>query len=446
MLLTLRRNWLICAGAIGVFLVIIAGAVVLSSPRLTRYVESDRFRHALEKETAEGLHFPSAQYSRIRRTGFLMAQSESFRAGDGKKALKATDAHDIRAGFDPWGVFLRRWQLDELHIQSSKVEIQIYEHKPESPPAKPWFSIFLPNRVYLKRVETERADVTWRFRGAGAGFFGTRLLITPHDRDFNYEATGGTLKMAPIPDLYLRHARLLITKTLLTLYDVDLAPNAQSEGTLRGEGKAGIGKDKGVDCSASFDRLPIGAWLPSNWKAHFTGLATGAVHWTGKNPKLETSSGEGSLRVRGARIEHLPLLEELAAVDKSFGHLQLNDCAMDVQWNYPCATIKNIALEDKGKFRMEGAISIDRDSLGGTVELGLARQHLDWLPKPEEVFTRQQRGYLWTTVHLSGTVDEPKQDLSPRVADAIKESPGTWLSLLFHEIGQWLKENFGRDH
>jgi hypothetical protein len=62
----------------------------------------------------------------------------------------------------------------------------------------------LPNRVYLKRIETETADVTWRLRGKHVGFFGTRLLVTPHGRDFDYQAAGGTLNMTPIPDLYLR--------------------------------------------------------------------------------------------------------------------------------------------------------------------------------------------------------------------------------------------------
>ena len=114
----------------------------------------------------------------------------------------------------------------------------------------------------------------------------------------------------------------------------------------------------------SFERLPIGPWLPSSWKGHFTGLATGQAHWRGKNPKLETSFGEGALRVGDARIEHLSLLEQLAAVDKSFGYLQLSDCAMDVAWSYPKIDIKNIAIEEKGKFRIEGAISIRRNVWG----------------------------------------------------------------------------------
>ena len=313
----LRRNWLVWTRAIVVFLVVVAGVLVLCNSWLTRYVESDRFREALDKETAKGLHFPSGRYSPIRRAGFTTVESESFQASDGKKALKTMDARGLRAKFNPWGIFLRRWELEELRIQSGEVAIQMYEANPEGVSSKRWFSIFLPNRVYLKHIESESANVTWQFRGERAGFFGTRLLITPHGRDFEYRATGGTLKMALIPDLYLRHMHLLITKTLLTLYDLDLAPGAlaaASDGSIHGAGGVGIGKDKSVDFNVSFDRLPIGGWLPSKWRGHFTGSGAGAVHWTGKDPKLESSAGEGSLRVSDARM---PRSTSPSAVERS---------------------------------------------------------------------------------------------------------------------------------
>jgi hypothetical protein len=65
------------------------------------------------------------------------------------------------------------------------------------------------------------------------------------------------------------------------------------------------------------------------------------------------------------------------------------------------------------------------------------------LPNPEEVFTREEGGYLWTTVHLSGTLDHPEQDLSPRILDALKESPATFLAAILREITAWLKSAFG---
>jgi hypothetical protein len=361
--------------------------------------------------------------------------------------MKSLDAHDITARFDPWGVFVRQWRFNDVHVRSGDVEIQIYKANPEAVKPKAWFAIFLPNRVYIQRIESEQANVTWQFRGERAGFFGTRLLITPHGPDFEYLATGGRLKIALLPDLDLRRAHLLITKTLLTVYDVDLASNSGSEESIHAQGNAGIGKDKSVDVKANFNAVPIRPWLPAEWKGRLNGSAFGDLHCAGKDPKLESSSGEGSLRIRKGRIDNVPLLEKLAelAQKKSFEYLELNDCSLTFGWRYPKIDIKDIFVEEKGKFRIEGEISVERRRLRGTIRLGLTREYLDWLPNPEEVFSRHESGYLWTNVHLSGTIDEPAQDLSPRIIELFKESPGAYLGLLFRQFEGWLKRGFGRD-
>jgi hypothetical protein len=445
-----RRKLLICVGAIAIFVVFAAlvGTVIFISPLTRHYIEGEAFRVAMENETAKGLHFPASRYSSIRRTSSLTAQSANFEAINGEKALKSLEAQGITAKFDPWGVFLRQWRFNEVRVRSGETEIQIYEAKPEETEQTPWYAVFLPNSVYLKRIEAEQADVTWRLRGERAGFFGTQLLITPHGPDFDYAATGGQLKMAPLPQLYLRRANVLITKTQLTLYNIDLAPDEGKEGNIHGEGTSGIGKDRRVDFEANFERIPIRAWLPEKWKDHLSGSAYGSVRWTGENPKLESSSGEGSLSVRDGRAINLPFLEKLVQVarERSFEHLELNDCSFNFVWDYPRIEIKDIALEEKGKFRIEGIISIDHRALRGAIELGVTRQHLAWLRDAEEVFSRQRSGYLWTTVHLSGTIDQPDQDLSPRIIDLFKQSPGAYLQLLFQQFEDWLKKTFGGDH
>jgi hypothetical protein len=444
-----RRKPLILAVAIAIFFVIAitAGVALFLSPLLTNYVESDAFRVKMEEETAKGLHFPRGRYAPVRRTGALTAQSGSFEADNGQKAMKSLDAHGIAAKFNPWGVFLRQWRLDGVHVQSGNVEIQIYEAHPEPVKPKPWFAIFLPNRVYLEKIESDQANITWRFRGERAGFFETQLLITPNGRDFEYVATGGRLKMVPIPDLDLRRTHILITKTLLTLYDLDLATDSRSDESIRAQGHAGLGQDKSIDVKGNFNSVPIRQWLPAQWKGRLKGSAFGDIHWTGKDPKLESSSGQGSLRIQNGRIDDVPFLNKLAelAQKKSFERLDLNECSLGFVWRYPEIDIKDIIIEEKNKFRIEGEISVKRRLLRGTVRLGLTREYLDWLPNPEEVFSRRSSGYLWTDVHLSGTIDEPRQDLSQRIIELFKESPGAYLGLMFRQFGDWLKKTFGSD-
>ena len=103
--------------------------------------------------------------------------------------------------------------------------------------------------------------------------------------------------------------------------------------------------------------------------------------------------------------------------------------------------MKNIAIEDPGKFRIEGTITFDNRSLGGALLLGLDRQHLAWLPNPEEIFPVVRGRYLWTTVHLSGTLDNPQQDFSPRLLSALNERPGALLGVMFRAVGTWLRQH-----
>ncbi|PYJ39512.1 MAG: hypothetical protein DME84_01405 [Verrucomicrobia bacterium] len=441
---------MIVLAAIAIFLLISAAAcvAVFYSPLVTHYVESESFRRAMEDETAKGLHFPRSRYSPIRRTSAFTAHSESFEARDGEKAMKSLDGRGITATFDPLGVFIRQWRFTDVRVQSGDVEIQIYKANPEAVAPKPWFSIFLPNRVYLKTIESEQANITWQFRGERAGFFGTQLFITPHGPDFEYVATSGRLKMVLLPNLDLRRAHLLITKTLLTIYDIDLASDVGSGESIRAQATAGIGKDRGVDLRANFNQVRIRSWLPVEWKEHLAGSASGDLHWAGKDPKLESSSGEGSLRVSSGRIDNVPVLEKLAelAQKKSFEHLELNDCSLSFGWKYPRIDLSNIAIEERGKFRIEGEMSIEQRRLRGTIRLGLTREYLDWLPNPEEVFSRSENGYLWTKVHLFGTIDDPEQDLSPRIIELFKQSPGAYLGLFFRQFEGWLKRAFGADH
>jgi hypothetical protein len=448
MVAMLRRKKRLIATSVAAVL-LCAGTITIGwlNPRLTRFVESDQFRRELEKETAKGLHFQDAHYAPIHRTGTWTAECADFTADNGRKAMKKIDAHGITGSFNPWGIFRRLWQIDRLHIQSGEVGIQVYEPEPEPSPAKPWYAVFLPERVYLNRVESEPVDVTWRFREKRAGFFGTRLLITPHGRDFEYQASGGELKMASLPELSLRHTHLLITKTLLELYQLELQPSGQTRGSLRASGKAGTRDDRHIDFKFEIDRMPVADWLPDTWAQHVNGVASGKVLWRGENPKLESAMGEANLRVVDGYIQHLPFLEKLATItgEKELTHLRMDVCWAELEWHYPSIGIKGFTLEENGKFRAEGEVAVQEGKLHGTIQLGVARRLLAWLPKPEEVFPREKGGYLWTAVHLSGTIKSPQQDLSPRIVEAIKESPTAALSILFRQFGEWLKNASTRE-
>lgn len=253
--------------------------------------------------------------------------------------------------------------------------------------------------------------------------------------------------MEPLTEMRVDHIHLLITRELFTLYNMDLA--ASVDGRVHVEGKAGTQpNDRKVDFRFTTQRVPIDNLIPSDWREHLAGLATSTIHWTGENTKLEHSAGEAEFTIETARIHDLRFLEKIATLanDKSLREILLDICQFDSQWNYPTIEFNHCVMEEKGKFRAEGEVAVNREgSLRGTIELGVAPALLAFLTAPvvKEVFPREKDGYVWTTVHLAGTLEQPQLDLNDRVMDAIKEHPTVALKLFFRQLGDSFRGIFG---
>ena len=57
--------------------------------------------------------------------------------------------------------------------------------------------------------------------------------------------------------------------------------------------------------------------------------------------------------------------------------------------------------------------------MDGTFQVGVTPGSLQWLPGSQgKVFTASRDGYLWTSMRLTGPVDSPTEDLTPRLVAA----------------------------
>jgi hypothetical protein len=239
--------------------------------------------------------------------------------------------------------------------------------------------------------------------------------------------------------LGVKKVHLLITKTLFALYDLDVASG--EHGTIHADGTAATHEDKNLNFRISWNDLTVGEWLPPSWQGHFTGNADGELQWTGRDYKLGSATMRGGLRVKNGRVAKIDFLDQVAVIAgrPDLRSLALNECSGSFAWQKSDCRLTDVALEEKGKFRIEGAVRISGHSLGGKIELGLAPDYLAWLPHSEEVFPRESNGYRWTTVHLAGTLENPQQDLSPRIMEALKGSPSALLGAALRQFGAWLR-------
>lgn len=430
---------------LAILLIPIIGVVVSQQDRITKYLEGPSFRAELDKQTSKGLHF-QGKYEPLTRIAPLTAKTDGFKAVDGEKAFESLTAEGITGTFNPWGVFLRRWQIDSIHIDKAKAVIQTYEPKPQNKPPKPWYAIFMPDRVYLKEVRCDDGDIVWKLNGKEAGFIGAKVLLTPHGRDFEYRISDGEFVIPSLPRLPLKQAHALITKERLSLYEISLLP--KGGGAIKLQGYAGLKGDKSMHLQLDIDKIPISPWIPTSWGDQVKGRASGYVTCDGPDQKIESTTGNGEINLSGARILSIPFLDYAASAtqNSSLKNIALDDCVITFSWKNAKVSVTDILIEAKGQFKIQGTLQLSKSNLSGELSLGVSEKNLDWLPKAkEEIFTKEKSGYLWTKVNLSGTLQEPQNDLAPRIAKALKRSPAESTGLLFRQIGEWFKQTLGND-
>jgi hypothetical protein len=86
-------------------------------------------------------------------------------------------------------------------------------------------------------------------------------------------------------------------------------------------------------------------------------------------------------------------------------------------------------------------VEVTGDQLQGLLEVGLKPEFLDWVPGSlEAVFTDERDGLHWTSVRLSGTVQEPREDLSKRLLNAMQDRLGRDLKNQLKDTTKTLRE------
>jgi hypothetical protein len=418
-------------------------ALLILNAEITAWTTSNGFREMLDRATSKGLKI-EGRYTSIHRVGLLGLHADSFNGTNGRRAIVALDANDISGTFNPLGIALRRWEIDNLHIKSGSVLLQkTLPGKNQGPRRMPWWGLFWPYRIHLADVKVDDANILWQLRNRESGIYHTFLEITPNGRDFEYDARGGKFRTPLTPRLEVRHAHLLIRKPRLYCSEFILGDdNAHPEQQLRVEGNAGLQQDRSIHLKIDLASLNIPPWLPNKLRPHATGQASGHLEYESSNTGLETSRGLGTITITKGVLHEITIVRQFIAVTGSSdpGDLTLKTCRADIHWQGSTLTMTNLEVECENVFRLTGTITItENQTLSGEIELGLTDSYLHWLPTARESIFKRDRGpYHFTTVHLSGTLQKPKEDLSSRLIREVEKSPLLALKLFFRQIGEYL--------
>lgn len=178
-------------------------------------------------------------------------------------------------------------------------------------------------------------------------------------------------------------------------------------------------------------KASVARLLKDDWQKRLSGELFGKCILNGTNKGL--SAAEGHLALRNGLLEGLPFLSELT-IDNTRPYrsieLEKADCTLLYPYSAPERNLKKAWLFDKidivsrdSALIIRGHVIIaDDGALGGSLTIGIPQHIADHLPLPSKRIHRAlfnghgEAGYAWINLNLSGTVNDPKEDLSVRLS------------------------------
>lgn len=417
-------------------MIVAAVASVAGYMWLRSYLGSPAFRMMILSHAEKTLKAETTM-SPLRWDGFQV-NADSFEAS-GPASMKQITLEGIKTGIDAGGVIRGVWSVSPSRITklSATWDSTVTAAPADASSAghdgvatttsgtKPWYDSWIPKAIETDsliindsalRLITPDGDVHWS---------GTRWEVDPTDSfdKCKLRGNGGKLSMpfAWAPELKMEKMRLTYQKGYI--YLTDATCRIYQNGHLDLGGELDL-QNRGYSMEGSLRDVMCHEVLPADWRQRLTGKVESAF-----TVRSGTSAPtvKGHLQIDQGVLTALPILDKLAAYSQSlrFRTLTLHAAECDYEWSGDRIVLTNVKLGSEGLARMEGKISFTRSGpgvpyqLNGEFRVGLAPGTLAQIPGAEEdVFTPGERGLLWAPMHLTGTLDDPKEDLSERLMAA----------------------------
>lgn len=392
---------------------------------LRSYLHSDGFRKFLSAEASQAAGV-AGEFGAFQWDG-LAVGTDSFEAtGEGLVTAVRADVMHTEIGLG--GVRRGVWEVRGSSVR--RLEIAVDATRQVDPAAvaterrhqeikKPKRASWLPREAELDRITVGELAVNARLAQGLATVSG--LSITAEQAGargaYRAEIEGGRVRLpfAKIPELRVdrAQARYQDGQVYLTSARVEAWENGRISATgdwdLRARQFTLDGEAKGLKCENV---------LNESWAQRLTGDVESSFV-VGNRGGFTTANGE--LTVRNGLLTALPVLEALAAYadTRRFRVLTLSEARTGWRWKKGEISLINLVLASEGLVRLEGSITIRGQEMDGIFRLGLAPGTLARIPGAEtDVFFPGERGLLWTPLRITGTLDDPKEDLTERLMAA----------------------------
>lgn len=350
---------------------------------------------------------------------------------------KQIEADGVQASLDWDAAWHGVWKVPSISMEWLRVDMRGNTEIPQpnvavidDAPAPPqrvntWWSRWLPNRTEIKEVEVQNFELKPFAPDAGTAITAMKVNAKPavDEGAWLLRGEGGKLLLPHMTDaLRLTSAAARLDAKSLSLNDAVARWLGDSDVTGRGEWPFESGK--AWNFTGRISNLELRYLLSDEWKTRLSGLMESSYE------VLSQPDGsvlfKGKPRIKNGIIQSLSVLDRVADFTHTerFRRIVLDEAAFEFEQHGGITKITRLVMQSNGLIRLEGDLTIDGKSLTGNLLVGVSPETLRWMPGAQNhVFTDPHPGgspgFVWTTVHLSGSIESPKEDLSNRLLAAM---------------------------
>ena len=455
---TRRRRRLLPVLMIGMPVVLVGLLLLVVGARwwLDRFLRSEDFRKFLERKTSAALQ-AEARLEPLRWDGAEVYTAALDVRASRHGPLTAFKADQVRAAFDLGALWRRVWRVETVDVERIRAELgtdPAVQNAPDQPSPEQVgplgsdedsLAFLLPRQMEVGEVRVSDFTLGWQ----GGGLRDTRLKarMLGDVRTWEIEGTGGTLAQADVSAVTLEEFAVKTTRD--TLFVTRASGRPEGGGRLELSGTQALTGDHALDLAVNLDGVPIGPFLPPDWRGRFRGKAAARAQVTGSFDDRQRWRATGHLDLREGQMEALPVLDQLAVFSSSahYRRAVVQRGGADFTWTPDNLEVRNLVVESEGLLRVEGGFTVRARQIDGTFRVGVAVSSVRWINDlGATVFNLPQHdGYAWTTMRVTGPVNHPREDLTGRLAagagttilqkaqqggDAVLDTAGSLLDLL----------------
>ena len=284
-----------------------------------------------------------------------------------------------------------------------------------------WLRGWLPQRTEVNGVRVEAFEMAPAPGVPGVEINSLKVKGNPATGDNAWMLRGesGNLKLPGFTEGFkLSSVSASLDAKKLTINDSVLRWLGDSEVTSRGE--LSFDKARGWSFSGTVNNLELRYVISQSWQGRVIGVLNADYDVMGR--PAEPVLFKSKVKISSGVLQNLPVLDRIADFTRTdrFRRLVLDEATGHVEHQGDVTKITNLVLQSNALVRVEGDLLIQGQALNGNFFVGVFPEALRWVPGAQGLVFTEQRpngppGFLWTHLHITGTVGDPKEDLSNRL-------------------------------